>query len=58
MAPASDDSVELYFKDRHYNVLHLDDGKTFDNAWYANVSLPAVFDGKTPAENAQRILGV
>lgn len=41
-----DDAIELYFTRRWYNVWHFLDGRAHDNAWYANVSRPPVFDGQ------------
>ncbi len=44
---ATDTSTELYFTDRWYNVWHFDAARAPHwNLWYANVSLPATFDGE------------
>ena len=43
---SDDTAVELYFEDRWYNVWHLREHTVFPNLWYANVAMPAVFDGE------------
>lgn len=44
---ATDTSTELYFTDRWYNVRHFDGPRApYWNLWYANVALPATFDGE------------
>lgn len=44
---AEDNAVEIYFTDRWYNVWHLREHTTYPNLWYANIAMPAGFDGKT-----------
>ena len=47
-ARATDSATELYFTDRWYNVWHFDSPRApYWNLWYANVALPATFDGET-----------
>ncbi|MAG34720.1 MAG: hypothetical protein CL878_00500 [Dehalococcoidia bacterium] len=42
-----DTALELYFEDRWYNVWHLREHTVVPNLWYANVAMPARFDGET-----------
>ena len=44
---SEDTATEVYFTDRWYNVWHLREHTTVPNLWYANVALPAQFDGQT-----------
>ena len=47
MCEAEDNAIEIYFTDRWYNVWHLREHTTYDNLWYSNIAMPAIFDGKT-----------
>ncbi len=47
MVEAEDNSIEIYFTDRWYNVLHLREHTAYPNLWYSNIAMPARFDGKT-----------
>ncbi len=44
---SEDTAIEIYFTDRWYNVWHLQEHTTYPNLWYANVAMPAKFDGAT-----------
>ena len=44
---AAVDAIELYFRDRWYNVLHFLEHGTHRYLWYANIAMPARFDGDT-----------
>ena len=44
---SANDSIEIYFTDRWYNVLHFLTHGVDHYLWYANISTPATFDGTT-----------
>ena len=45
--PSGDTALHCYFEDRWYNVWHLCEHVVAPNLWYANVAMPAGFDGAT-----------
>ena len=46
--PATDSATEIFFTDRWYNVRHFHKVlPPHNNLWYANVAMPAEFDGST-----------
>lgn len=45
----TEDAIELYFTDRWYNVLHFFAPSIDRYLWYANIAIPAKFDGATLA---------
>jgi protein associated with RNAse G/E len=45
--PAEVATIEIYFTNRWYNVIHFAERILYNNYWYSNVSKPAQFDGTT-----------
>ena len=45
--PSGDTALHCYFEDRWYNVWNLGEHIIAPNLWYANVAMPAGFDGAT-----------